>query len=90
MMAAAQPVSAKRQKLIEKIVDQVAKEQKITYDDQQKAAIKQALEAPVLLLTGGPGTGKTTILNGIVRAYRRLLKRTAKSSTLGAMGNQFS
>ena len=74
MMAAAQPVSAKRQKLIEKIVDQVAKEQKITYDDQQKAAIKQALEAPVLLLTGGPGTGKTTILNGIVRAYRRLLK----------------
>nr|WP_236700800.1 ATP-dependent RecD-like DNA helicase [Agrilactobacillus composti] len=42
---------------------------KIQYDQQQKAAIRQALTDPVTLLTGGPGTGKTTVLNGIVYCF---------------------
>lgn len=44
----------------------------IEYGDSQKAAIKEALESPVFILTGGPGTGKTTVLEGIVHLYAEL------------------
>ena len=42
----------------------------ITYDDEQINAIKSALENPVTLITGGPGTGKTTIINGILNTFK--------------------
>ena len=41
----------------------------IQYGDSQKEAIKQALESPIFILTGGPGTGKTTVLEGIVHLF---------------------
>lgn len=44
----------------------------VTYDASQKKAIEKALNNAVFLLTGGPGTGKTTIINGIVAMYARL------------------
>ncbi|MFT8360635.1 MAG: ATP-dependent RecD-like DNA helicase [Liquorilactobacillus satsumensis] len=44
----------------------------INYGQDQIAAIKGAIAAPVYLLTGGPGTGKTTIINGIVAIYAAL------------------
>lgn len=42
----------------------------IHYDDTQLKAIQAAIENKVLVLTGGPGTGKTTTTLGIIRAYR--------------------
>ncbi|WP_297819308.1 ATP-dependent RecD-like DNA helicase [uncultured Lactobacillus sp.] len=45
---------------------------KITYDDTQKEAIKNALNNPISILTGGPGTGKTTIINGILLCLQQL------------------
>ncbi|HET7628361.1 MAG TPA: ATP-dependent RecD-like DNA helicase [Bacillales bacterium] len=44
----------------------------IQYADSQKEAIQQALSSPFLLLTGGPGTGKTTVIQGIVELYGEL------------------
>lgn len=44
----------------------------IDYGQSQKEAIKQALESPVFILTGGPGTGKTTVLEGIVHLYAEM------------------
>ena len=44
----------------------------ITYDESQEAAILAAIQSPLFLLTGGPGTGKTTIINGIVNLYAKL------------------
>lgn len=42
----------------------------ITYNKEQKKAIKQALIKNVSIITGGPGTGKTTIIKGITEAYK--------------------
>lgn len=42
----------------------------IHYDDTQLKAIQSAIENKVFVLTGGPGTGKTTTTLGIIRAYR--------------------
>ena len=41
----------------------------ITYNKEQKEAIKSALTNNVSIITGGPGTGKTTIIKGILRLY---------------------
>lgn len=57
---------------IEKIVTEVADQSGITYDQVQKEAIKIALNSKVMLLTGGPGTGKTTIIKGIVASYAKI------------------
>lgn len=42
----------------------------IVYDDVQLAAIRKALDSKVMVLTGGPGTGKTTTTQGIIAAYK--------------------
>ncbi|GAA0334421.1 ATP-dependent RecD-like DNA helicase [Bacillus carboniphilus] len=42
------------------------------YAPTQKTAIQKALSSPMLLLTGGPGTGKTTVIKGIVDLYAEL------------------
>lgn len=52
----------------EKMTD-LERELGIEYGDSQKEAIKQALESPIFILTGGPGTGKTTVLEGIVHLF---------------------
>ncbi len=44
----------------------------IQYDDVQQDAIFTALNSRCFLLTGGPGTGKTTIINGIVAMFAEL------------------
>lgn len=41
----------------------------ISYNDDQKKAIKSALKNNITIISGGPGTGKTTIINAIVQLY---------------------
>ncbi|MFZ3588273.1 ATP-dependent RecD-like DNA helicase [Bacillus sp. DJP31] len=45
---------------------------KVQYAPSQQDAIQKALSSPMLLLTGGPGTGKTTVIKGIVELYAEL------------------
>lgn len=59
-------------KRLDRLVKQAGKENQIDYDTVQQQAIKSALRNRVLLITGGPGTGKTTIIKGIVRAFAAL------------------
>lgn len=42
----------------------------IVYDDVQQAAIQKALDSKVMVLTGGPGTGKTTTTQGIIEDFK--------------------
>ena len=44
----------------------------ITYNDEQKSAIKKAIEKNLLIITGGPGTGKTTIIKAICELYKQI------------------
>ena len=46
----------------------------IIYDETQKKAINMALNNNLTIITGGPGTGKTTIINAIVELYRKVFK----------------
>ncbi|MDF7626901.1 ATP-dependent RecD-like DNA helicase [Lactobacillaceae bacterium L1_55_11] len=50
----------------------------IQLDQRQVEAVEQGLAAHVFVLTGGPGTGKTTIIQAIVATYERLLDRMAE------------
>ena len=44
----------------------------ITYNEEQKRAIKQSIIKNFSIITGGPGTGKTTIIKGITQAYKMI------------------
>ncbi len=46
----------------------------IIYNKEQKEAIKKALTENIVIITGGPGTGKTTIIKAIVELYQMLKK----------------
>jgi exodeoxyribonuclease V alpha subunit len=53
----------------DKELENIEHEMGITFDETQKDAILQALTCGTLVITGGPGTGKTTTLNGIIKLF---------------------
>ena len=55
----------------EEILKKVAASSEITYDEIQWQAVKTAVSSKVMVLTGGPGTGKTTTTLGIISAYKQ-------------------
>ena len=59
-------------KTIQEHIATVEKELGIQYDAIQKKAICDAIQNKVFILTGGPGTGKTTVINGIIGVYSLL------------------
>ncbi|ARC46400.1 MULTISPECIES: ATP-dependent RecD-like DNA helicase [Streptococcus] len=59
---------------LESIIEQVEQDLGICYDHIQKKAICDAINHKVFILTGGPGTGKTTVINGIIATYVALHK----------------
>ena len=64
---------AKPAKLKEKIKE-LEEKNGISYDKIQKTAITKAITNNVTIITGGPGTGKTTIIKAIVYLFRELYK----------------
>ena len=58
-------------KTLDADIEKIEQEDGIQYADNQKEAIKTALDRGILILTGGPGTGKTTTLNGILKLFER-------------------
>lgn len=66
MMTAGQ----KRLKNADKIIASMERQEGITYDKIQRQAIKQASASKVMVLTGGPGTGKTTVTHGIIQLFK--------------------
>lgn len=54
---------------IERRIKRIEQQTKITLDEQQICAVKEAVRNGLLIITGGPGTGKTTTINTIIRYF---------------------
>ena len=66
-----------------KLAQKVAKNSGITYSSQQLDAVAAAAGSGLLIVTGGPGTGKTTIVNGILDLYDQLGLRYVLAAPTG-------
>ena len=63
-------------KSIDEYIKKIEEHLILTYNDDQKEAIKESMKKNLLVITGGPGTGKTTILKGICELYKQINKYT--------------
>lgn len=62
-------------KKITKSIDKVKEENNIEYSPMQEKAIFEAFTNKIMVITGGPGTGKTTIVKGIIETYKKIYKK---------------
>lgn len=77
-------------KNLDKLIRSVAKDSGIDYSVQQLEAIREAATSGLLLITGGPGTGKTTILNGILELLGRMQLRCLLAAPTGRAAKRLS
>ncbi len=90
-----EPINYKK---IDKELEDLQTKLNIKYNDEQSEAIKKAIEEKLLIITGGPGTGKTTIMKGIIELYRslekisyeKLLEKTALLAPTGRAAKRMS
>ena len=68
---------------MEKIIAQIQKEEKIIYDEVQLEAIKVACDSKFMVLTGGPGTGKTTTTLAIIRVFEKMAAKILLAAPTG-------
>ncbi|MBQ2890326.1 MAG: ATP-dependent RecD-like DNA helicase [Clostridia bacterium] len=67
----------------ERYIEKFEKSEGITLADSQREAILASLENSVMVITGGPGTGKTTITKGIIDVMQRMGKKVALTAPTG-------
>ncbi len=82
--------SMKKAEGAEEILKKVAASSEITYDEIQWQAVKTALSSKVMVLTGGPGTGKTTTTLGIISAYKQAGSRIILAAPTGRAAKRMS
>jgi len=68
---------------IEKVITDIEKSNNITLAEHQKSAIYCAMEKGATVITGGPGTGKTTIINSIIQIMDKLDKTVMLAAPTG-------
>jgi exodeoxyribonuclease V alpha subunit len=73
-----------------KAIEWVQKQLAITLANKQTEAIKCATENKVLVITGGPGTGKTTIINAILKIFSKLKVRIMLAAPTGRAAKRMS
>ena len=71
-------------------VPSLSKETGIDYDDVQLQAIEEAVRSKVMVLTGGPGTGKTTTTQGIIAALKHMGLRILLAAPTGRAAKRMS
>lgn len=80
----------KNTKDIDKIVSRIEKEQGIKYAKLQRLAVELCSEFEIMVLTGGPGTGKTTAVRGILALFDALGLDTALAAPTGRAAKRMS
>ena len=85
--------------LVEKVLETVLVEQPVRFGeetlrlaDEQKAAVLQSISSPLLIVTGGPGTGKTSVAVTLLRVLKRLglAERPALAAPTGRAAKRMS
>lgn len=71
-------------------IDALQEELAITYAKRQRQAITMALNSGVFILTGGPGTGKTTIINGIINLFEQRGDKVLLAAPTGRAAKRMS
>lgn len=69
MVLSGDMLPGQREKLLEKI-ERIRQEEDPELDDLQKEAVLEAIRHSILIVTGGPGTGKTTTINTMIRYFK--------------------
>lgn len=71
-------------------IGRIESEDEITYAPEQKAAINAALGNNLFILTGGPGTGKTTALNAVIKLFEKKKKHISLAAPTGRAAKRLS
>ena len=74
----------------ETLLRQSAKESGVVYSGEQEEAIREAVTSGLLLITGGPGTGKTTVLKGIVSLLGQMQVKCLLAAPTGRAAKRLS
>lgn len=53
-------------------IEKIEKERRIKYGNEQKEAFNLLKDSGIKILTGGPGTGKSTVIDGLIRYYKQM------------------
>lgn len=84
-MCAKEPVND-----IDRLISQIESEEGIEYAPMQRKAIISAVNSGVMILTGGPGTGKTTIIRAVIRIINRMGLEIALAAPTGRAAKRMS
>lgn len=68
---------------LDRLISVIGEEQGITYAAEQRRAVELAASRQIMLLTGGPGTGKTTSMRGVLALFQTLGLETALAAPTG-------
>ena len=72
------------------LIKMVESEEDMEYEALQKKAISEAVSSGVMLLTGGPGTGKTTIIRAVIRIFDKIGIKVALAAPTGRAAKRMS
>ena len=72
------------------LIEDISRESGIAYSEEQTQAIREAAASGLLLITGGPGTGKTTLLTGILELFGRMQLRCLVAAPTGRAAKRMS
>jgi exodeoxyribonuclease V alpha subunit len=68
---------------IDEAIDWVQKDLKLVFSEKQLEAIKASINNKLMVITGGPGTGKTTIINAIIRIAHKMGQKALLAAPTG-------
>ena len=75
---------------VNKTIEDVEVENGFKYNNLQREAIRMALSSNLMILTGGPGTGKTTALKGIIQMFKSMNLSIGAAAPTGKASKRMS
>ncbi|MBR0085845.1 MAG: Flp pilus assembly complex ATPase component TadA, partial [Lachnospiraceae bacterium] len=75
---------------LDKRIKGIEESLEITLDEKQKEAVRASAQTNVLVITGGPGTGKTTIINAIIKLFELERKTVLLAAPTGRAAKRMS